>query len=279
MRSLEIPYNFDKKLIDVLKILNESGENYSSIYCCPYKDDYKAAKRNHSNPEGLDMLYSNEMDRTEYISHIQYIEKNFPGKLMLLLQQTDIVMDREILNFYLALGFTRFCVGNLEQAKQLKEINSDFFIIGSIAMKASIAMIESEEYQKYLDGFVLFFPFNRNLKAIKNLPKNKKYILLVNCDCNIHCSGTQHWFASREDELLRTYECPNKFYGPERADWAQIIRIRPMDAQIFDPYIYSYKLQGREYNTGSIIKDVCLWTYNYSRYPGIIYSEDLYQTN
>ena len=278
MKALEIPYNFDKQLIDILYTLNPSGDNYNSIYCCPYKDDYKAAKRYHTAENGLDMVKSNNISREEYIQHIQYINKIFPNKLMLLLQQNNEVIDRNKLRFYLALGFTKFCVGNIEQAKELKQINSSYYVIGSLSMKISLTKLQTINFKPWFDGFVLFFPFNRNFKAITQLPKIFDYILLVNCDCNIHCGGTHHWFATREQELLKTLECPNRFYLNHSPDWNQLIRIRPMDMPLFDPYISAYKLQGREHTTASIIQDVCLWTTDYSRYPGINYTTDIYQT-
>lgn len=278
MKPLEIPYNFDKKLIDILYVLDNTGNSYDAIYCCPYKDDYIAAKRYHTAENGLDMTKSNDMTRDEYIAHIQYINKTFPNKIMLLLQQNHIIMDREKLNFYLALGFTKFCVGNIEQAKELKTINSSYYVIGSLTMKMSLSQFSQDIYSQWFDGFVLFFPFNRNFNAIKQLPSHFNYILLVNCDCNIHCKGTHHWFATREQELLKTLECPNSFYLNHAPDWDQLIRIRPMDMPLFDPYISAYKLQGREQTTASIIQDVCLWTTDYSRYPGITYTTDIYQT-
>lgn len=280
MRPLEIPYNFDMTLIDNLQLLDKSGEIYDSIYCCPYKDDYIAAKRNHPALSGLDMWKSNDMERNEYIKHIRYIHKHYPDKLMLLLQQNgNITMPIETLRFYLGLGFRKFCVGNLTQAKQLKEINPNFYVIGSITMKATPQQLNDPEFTQYLDGVVLFFPYNRNLALIKTLPKELDYILLVNCDCNIHCEGTHHWFASRESEIIKSnFSCPNGFFVNAAPDWEHIIRIRPMDTPIFDPYIKAYKLQGREYETGNIIRDIVLWTTNYERYPGIQYSEDIYQT-
>ena len=78
-------------------------------------------------------------------------------------------------------------------------------------MKLSRQDIEEhlEEYKKYFDGFVLFFPFNRNFEEIKLLPAGFKYILLVNCFCNINCSGDFHWYA---DSSILPKPCPNSKY-------------------------------------------------------------------
>lgn len=279
MKPMEIPYNFDKALIDALVTIDPTGNSYHSIYCCPHKDDYHAAKRNHINSTGLDMQQSNDMDKATYIEHIMYIKKKFPNKLMLLLQQNNVLIDEDKLRFYIGLGFTKFCVGSYEQAKAIKNISKAYEVIGSITMKATMEDFKKKEYKEVFDGFVLFFPFNRNFDLIKQLPtEDFNFTLLVNCDCNIKCSGTGHWFASREAEITKSFNCPNRFFASRGyPDWEEIIRIRPMDMSLFDPYISYYKLQGREQTTRSIIFNICLYAADYSIYPGITYSEDIYR--
>lgn len=269
-KTLEIPYNFDKQLIDFLYMLDDTGSVYHSIYCCPHKDDYISAKYYHHASYGLDMLKANDMTKQEYISHIQNIEKKFPKKLMLLLQQNDYCMPLDKLSFYLALGFTKFCVGSLEQAKQIKEINSEYEVIGSITMKVSITQLNDPEYQKYFDGFVLWFPYNRNFEILPSLPKCFEYTMLVNCDCNIKCDGTHHWFANRTTEKAKPEGfCPNSAYKGGPQDWNYSIRIRPVDLPAFMPYITHFKLQGREHLTRAIMMDVCTYLGNYDQYPGL----------
>ena len=102
-------------------------------------------------------------------------------------------------------------------------------IIGSITMKINPQDLEKKEYEIF-DGFVLWFPYNRQINIIKQLPKKYKYTLLVNCDCSIHCNGTHHWFATKEEEC--NIQCPNKYY---KFNWDDIIRINPRDLSIFEP--------------------------------------------
>ena len=280
MKPFEIPYNFDTKLIDALYILQPSGDSYHCIYMPPYYEDYEAASHylTHTLYDQNMATIQRELTRKGYIEHVQYINKIFPHKQMLLLQRQDQIMDKTTLRFYLGLGFTKFCVGTIEQAKIIKSISLNFEVIGSISMKITKEKLnKNPDYFKYFDGFVLFFPFNRNLNKIKNLPKNFKYVLLVNCDCNIRCPGEQHWFASKENELIGNVNCPNDFYTNNIADWSEIIRIRPMDLPIFDDYISYYKIRGREFPTSTIFMTLCTYMADYSFYPGIVYDEKLYQ--
>lgn len=161
---------------------------------------------------------------------------------MLLLQQNNFCIDDELLAYYINLGFNKFCVGSIEQAKQIKKFLPSAEVIASITMKITYEEFISNNKLEIFDGFVLFFTFNRDLDLIKKLPKKYKYILLVNCGCNIHCDGTHHWFASRtfeEGNKPEQHRCPNKI---KPTYWKDTIRIRPMDLNIFDPYISIYKL-------------------------------------
>lgn len=258
-------------------MLDDTGNVYHSIYCCPYKDDYISAKYYHKASYGLDMVKANDMPRQEYISHINYINEKFPGKAMLLLQQNEYCMPMDKLNFYLALGFKKFCVGSLQQAKELKAISKDFEVIGSITMKISVEQLNDPEYAEYFNGFVLWFPYNRDFELLSKLPKCFDYTLLVNCDCNIQCGGTHHWFADRTRELAKpSGTCPNSQYGNKGLDWNYTIRIRPNDLPAFSPYIKYFKLQGREHVTRSIMMDVCTYLGNYDQYPGLQPDPSLY---
>lgn len=258
MKTFEIPYNFDKNLIDYLKEKDSTGQLYHSIYLPPYYLDYHSAKKFYIHHNGEDMQNQQTMSREEYESHIDYIKRYFPTQLMLLLQQNNMCIDLDLLHYYINLGFTKFCVGNVEQANIIRKILPQSEIIGSITMKIMPDDLLDNKY-KVFDGFVLWFPYNRKISVIKSLPKNYKYILLVNCDCNIYCSGTHHWFASKEHE--ENLNCPNR---NGKAQWINQIRIQPWDLPIFEPYITYFKLQGREFATEFLINDIKRYSRNYS---------------
>ena len=186
---------------------------------------------------------------------------------MLLLQQNNNIISIDLLKYYFSLGIKKFCVGSIAQAKIIKELfnNDNIEIFGSITMKINRFKL-TEEHDKYFDGFVLWFPFNRNIKRIKNLPNNFKYILLINCKCYAFCDGTHHWFATKEEE--EHIYCPRKFFTTNSQEqiFKDSIFIRPNDLQLFDPYISYYKLQGREYKTWQIINDIVFYTTDYKYY-------------
>ena len=263
MKQIEVPYNFDKNLITALKIIYPNGEPFQCFYTAPYWEDYRSAKYYYVEKfGGRDMNTNRGMTRDDYIDHMEYINQCFPNKLMLLLQQTDTFIDDDLLtDFYInKLKFSKFCVGNLEQAKKLKAINPNFEIIASIAMKLEpdkLSPEELQEYSTYLDGVVLWFPFNRDIYRVKSLPRCFNHTLLVNCSCSIYCDGTHHWFASKEEE--EHLVCP-KMNGYSFND---IIYIKPIDLPLWDDFISNYKLQGREQTTQVLLPQIMAYTTNW----------------
>ena len=269
MKQFEIPYNFDLNLIIALYKLNIT-DLFHCIYVPPYWEDYVSAKYNYIHHNGINMQNNKKMTREEYEFHISYINAYFPDKLMLLLQQNNQCISNELLSYYYNLGFHKFCVGNLKQAQQIKTSYPNDEIIGSITMKIMPKDLKDKRYEIF-DGFVLWFPYNRNLKMIQSLPKNYKYILLVNCDCSIYCQGSHHWFANHQEEQV--LNCPKP------KTWENIIRIDPCDLSLFDPYISYFKLQGREYSTNELLKDIILYTTNYKYLnPSFEINQNKYQT-
>ena len=251
MKIFEIPYNFDKKLIDNLYQIDPKGDTYHCIYMPPYYYDYHSAKRYYVHSNNIDMVKQQDISRDEYESHINYIKQYYPDKLMLLLQQNKVCIDIEMLNYYINLGFKKFCVGNIKQANIIRNILPDSEIIGSISMKIMPNDLLEQKYEVF-DGFVLWFPYNRKLSIIKQLPKKYKYILLVNCDCSIYCKGSHHWFATQDEESV--IKCPNNKI------WENTIRIDSQDLTLFESYITYFKLQGREYTTPQILEDLLTYS-------------------
>ena len=64
MKIFEIPYNFDRNLIDELIKIDPTGNLYHSIYIPPYYDDYFAAKRNYIHLVGNDMQIQQNIKRS-----------------------------------------------------------------------------------------------------------------------------------------------------------------------------------------------------------------------
>lgn len=274
-KPFEIPYNFDKKLIDFLNIYRPNI-NIHCIYLPPFELDYSDAAKKITIQFGHQDIPSTIQ---EYEDHIQYIRNFFPNKLMLLLQSNKYIMNKKKLSYYIKLGFTKFCVGSIKQAKIIKKIYPNAEIIGSITMK-----IEPEElnkrinlYKKYFDGFVLWFPYNRNIQKIDALPKDFNYILLVNCGCSIFCDGTHHWFEKTRKMESEFYKfCPRE-QCPENKVYEKIVFIKPTHLYLFENKVAYFKLQGRESTTQHIIQDIIMYTTNIDAYA-VTKEHDIYQT-
>ena len=268
MMKFELPYNFDKQLILGYELLGIDPDEIDCIYVPPFIGDYQTILRTPEKDIYAKLTYD------EYLEHIQYIEKHYPGKLQLLLQQIkpEKNMPADLIKKYINLGFNNFCVGNIEQAKIIKEINSNIKIVGSIAMHTTGDKILSnlEEYKKYFNSFVLDFSFNKNLSEIKKLPKGFEYMLLVNSYCNIKCEGDRHWWGDGQ-----SHKCPGIY---PNINYIDSCMIRPTDLHLFQPYIKVFKLQDRGWPTKTILQSVAMYCCNINFYLGPIISDSsIYQ--
>ena len=275
MRPLEIPYNFDIALIDFLRIYFKGREDLiHSIYLPPFQGHYHSAKEYLPQESGIGITKSSYPTTiTEYLFHINYINKYFPNKVMILLQQNNQLLKNDI-EYVKEYNIYQYCVGSIQQAQRLKELNANIEITGSITMKITYEELINKKKYKDFTNFVLFFPFNRDLELIKKLPKDFKYIVLVNCNCSIFCDGTHHWFANTPEQEAHT-----DILCPTRTDMniKNKIIIRPMDLEYFDPYVSYYKIQGRECTTQTIITDIVNYTTDWdNKYPLINKYQNLY---
>ena len=266
--KFEIPYNFDPNFINALLACGINEDSIAFIYVAPFPEDYQTILRAEPYP-------FSSLTRAEYVEHILKINKFFPGKLQLLLQNKEKLLSDDQLKWYIKLGFTAFCCGNPQQAEMIKKLNNKLEVIGSIVLHIDKKTLESNPYyQQYFDYFVLDFKFSRKLHEIKLLPENKKYMILANAICSNKCDGDHHWNVKTRNEPIK---CPGKF-GVDHADFAETTLIRPMDLKYFMPYIDVFKIQDRSWTTNEIIRDIILYTTDYSLYPGIEYDENLYTT-
>ena len=270
MKPFDLPYNFDKDLIEFYRIFFKKGENMvHSIYLPPLQDDYLAAK-NYTRiipyavgkiPTPMDAGICNTIPSDEYAYslHISLINKYFPNKCCLLLQNPKELMSKYTLKKYIDQGITKFCVGSIKQAAIIKSVLPEAEITGSITMKIMPEDLNNhKELYKDFNNFVLWFPYNKNFDLLEQLPKDFKYSLLVNCTCSKNCSG-KHWLVeSEEEEMINCKTCPTKTEGYNIDQ--DSIYIRPADLKYYDNYISFYKFQGREHSTPLIISDIAKYT-------------------
>ena len=250
MRQFEIPYNFDPKLLAGLNILKIEESIISSIYLPPYELDYPSVRRSDIMP-----------DEKNHLNQIEMIQNQFPGKIRLLLQQpnNDYLMTGELLNKYLKFGITKFCVGSLNQAKEIKNILPEAEIVGSITMNINKEKIENnkEEYLEYFDSFVLNYTYNNNLEKIKQLPNYYRYILIVNSICDTRCEGQPECFDS---VYHNDFICP--YIHDLKRDRQNIATISFSDLRTYDNFIFSYKIVERGSPTNLILTQLILYSMN-----------------
>lgn len=238
-RLFEVPYNFDESLIQFYK---RYISNISYIFLPPFKDDLTNTRTYiESDTKGCCYMPKN---RTEYEGHIRLI--NGSGlKFIVLWQDRNNVMSREMLEYYCRLGASGFTIANDINAKIIKDYRSNLVVICSIIQRRCRG-ITCMDF-KYYDYIVMYFPFNRALDVLKQLaPIKEKMLLIPNTFCHTDCPGIHHWFI--EDYNFNPVEdCP------AIKDIKNSAYIYPEHLYLFDNFIGGYKLEGREYPTELII--------------------------
>lgn len=263
-REFEIPYNFDPNLIKLIKQFDYNNENESFVNCIympPYIHDYKTIIRS-----GIQADQLSTMTRKNYEQHINFINQLYPGKVQILLQNPNLIMNNETIKYYNDLGITKFCSGSYEQSKIIRENCDNSNIVGSITMRISKEhLLKHPEYKEMFDGFVLHFPFSKSIEGIKELPQDYYYLILVNAFCQTTCPGVHHWFSqyTPQEKGPATEAC----ISPK--DWEKTALINPADLDLFEPYIKIFKLQDRGWPTQDIFRDFILYTSDFSIYPNI----------
>ncbi len=265
LKKFEIPYNFDPKLLAGLNILKFPYDNISSIYLPPYEFDYPSVRRNDIMP-----------NEKEHLNQIKMIQNQFPGKIRLLLQQTDnnYLMTGKLLNKYLNLGITKFCVGSLNQAKEIKDILPKAEIIGSITMNINKEKIENnkEKYLQYFNSFVLNYTYNKDLEKVQQLPNYYKYIFIINSNCVNQCEGNNYCFDSK----YNNFKCP---YDNVKNDFIYKSKISPIALSQFNNYSYSYKIVERGDSTEAILYNLIAYSFYFNQFQDIKLDNSFYYKN
>lgn len=273
--EFEIPYNFDTQLIDLLDILCNNKQEINCIYLPPFLSHYQTILRSGEQAEFL-----SQINLSDYEFHIKKINDHFSGKIQLLLQNENLILEKNILDIYInKYHITKFCIASIEQGKIIKSLLPEAEITGSISMNINQNKIENNFilYKQIFNKFVLPFSFCRNYDAIQKLPKDFQYILLINAYCSKKCSGKEHWFSNYT--LEENIYCPGIMGNYNGIKWKNGTRIRPMDLNLFKPYISVFKIQDRGWPTQDIIRDYILYSTDYSIYPNIEYKKEIYKNN
>lgn len=262
LKKYEIPFNFDIEYLNFLeKYIDKDWVEF--IFLPAFKEDSSNAR---SHLEGVSKswgTYKVPDTREEYEFYIKSIQKSGfkPGVLF---QEENPIKD-EILNYYLSLGIDTFVVNSDKLAKRIKSIDKNYKVIASITKTLSAKDLWEKDLSMY-DKIVLHFPFNRALNKIKELPPFYKYSILVNSFCVYNCeSAHEHWNS--------TPETSSKIHCMKSEHKENLIYIPPEYLNLFEPYIDSFKIQGREYPTNILTEEIfCFYKGLHSPFAGAIYN-------
>ena len=243
MRKFEVPYNFDLELINELK-KSDFRENISCVYLpCFYLDGGNSRKN---------LILEEKYPKTweEYKKHLLKI-KELSCPMILFQEGTSFNTIKKYYN----LGAKKFCLTDDKLAKEIKSNYKDVETVLSITRCIKDDELQNSDLSMY-DNIVLPFRYCRAIQLFDDLPKDKKYILLVNSHCLYNCNRCKaHWhlnannleeYLKKEQDLIDGYCC--NVYSEERA------YIPPCDLKYFDKYISDYKLVDRLEDTEIIME-------------------------
>lgn len=252
--KFEIPYNFDKTLIDSL---HQYKQHVKFVYMPTFYKD------SHNSRERLVLEKSIPTDYQEYLSHIDYILTN-GFDIGLLIQENS---NKEIIEKYYQLGIRTFIINNNQLAKEFKELYNDTKFILSITSISTAEYICNNDLSMY-DGIVLYFNFCRQIQELEKLPKEYKYTLLINSHCIYNCDRSlSHWRLTaptfeeyEEKELKITIGHCGEVYREDRAF------VPPEDLSYFEDYVDSYKLVDRLYSSSDIVDYLVRYINSYNEH-------------
>ena len=262
MRKYEIPFNFD---LELLNFLDEKIDKdwIEFLFLSPFKEDSTNARSHLENVKMEWGTYKVPETREEYTKNIYEIEKR--GYRPAVLFQEERAISKQKLEYYFKLGIQDFVVNNDNLAIYIKSKNPNYNVIASITKVLSADDLWQNDYSMY-DKIVLYFPFNRAIDRLKELPSRYKYVILANSYCAYNCvEAKKHWSSDTTKAL--TINCVRK----NNKD--KLIYIPPEYTHLFEPYVENFKLQGREYPTYILANEIYYY-YNKLHNPkaGVIYN-------
>lgn len=240
IKKFEVPYNFDEELIPYY-------QKYSCIinflFLPPYKDDaFNTRTYLQGKVKGRSYM---PQSREEYEYHLHLI-KSAELRFVVLWQDRDGMLSKELLDYYTELGAGGFIIANDRNAKIIKEYNPKLLVISSIVRRLC-KDIRKMDFS-YYDYIVMYYPFTRSLNVLKSFTNLRdKLVIMPNSFCHTDCPGVQHWFAKD----VRLFDAEK--LCPAYNDESRCTFIYPEHLKLFDDYVAGYKLQGREWRTDYIV--------------------------
>lgn len=241
-RQFEIPFNHTEELLLFLE--NNSSKlsrRVKHVLVAPYYEDYTSTRHKQAKKP---------LDRNVYEDQIKRLQNaNYTISLLFNMPET---VEQSIIDYYIGLGIDTFIINSSVLAKTIHNLGCT--TIASITKRLQLEDIKNEDLSMF-DYIVLDYTFNASLDRIQKLPKQYKYILMLNTICDFTCDFYTHW---RENNNL---QCPILINGSKNSTY-----IPQEDLELFDEYISIYKLQGREFDTSYICKDIMYYIYGLKKY-------------
>ncbi len=243
----EVPYNFADDYIETMK---PYLENICIVMVqalnadCTNSREEMLKKRNAYVPTTWE----------DYASHIHRLTvAGFPVGILF---QEDKVFEAEVIERYVDLGICAVITISDSLAQYIKLHHPHITTICSITKTLTFRDYFEKDLSMY-DESVLDFPFERGLSAIQALPKTMEYNIIVNNGtCRYDCPYKKlHWFDFEKFVESHAGEgfCKLPEYNFMSKQCEPFMIFYQQDLRYFDPYIHSFKLQGREYTTQEIV--------------------------
>ena len=236
----EVPYNFDEALISFYQ---KEASNINYLYLPPYQEDANNTRSSiQTRTKGHCYM---PQSRAEYEIHLHRIH-SAGLRFVVLWQEHDRLITRNNLDYYCGMNASGFIVANDKNAAIIKDYNPELLAICSIVQR-TCTDIGQKDLSKY-DYVILYYPFNRGLDALKQLPQLRdKLVIMPNTMCNVNCPSIHHWFPTNDHPFDAATDC---WMNIGSVDMCGLIL--PEHLHLFDRYVGGYKLQGREYPTAAI---------------------------
>lgn len=234
--QFEIPYNFDPNYCTIMRSGLNPLEHVSCIFLQALDCDSTSTPR-------YEETYPIPTNDADYAAHVHKL-KELGKPLYVLLQFPDLSRVYRRLDFYKEIGIDGIITANDTLAIEAKK--KGFYTICSIVKSLKFEDYFTKDLSMY-DEICLYHFFCRGLDAVKMLPKKYNYQILVNnVACVYNCTNCiQHW-------LGKSKSCYSVNTTAEEFT-RHTCGFKHEDLKYYEPYIKTFKLQGREHTTEYIV--------------------------
>lgn len=229
---------------------------------------------------GFEIVRKVPNDWESYAKKVNELKK--AGFDVAILFQEDKKYEKEIIDLYCKdLRIDAVITVSDELATYIKKKYPHIKTIASIVKCLTFEDYFKKDLTMY-DEAVLDFPFERGISAIKMLPSNLKYNIIVNNNtCIYNCPKRKAHWKFGYDFIDQNTRCNvpklinSKEYEKAKEALEKCMLFYPKDLEYFDDCINNFKIQGREYSTNIILEQLLFFiTSNDERRHSLSYFND-----